>query len=161
MCATSSTPRWNDIYLHDYWLAGRCDRMPWPVSLAHFDACVNTGVTQAAKFLQRTVSTRDDGLIGPLTLGALKLVLEREVPGGAGRAAGPPAHRVLPTAGEARPRAAGISAGLAQPGGDAGSRCVNGRHEKRRRCGTVKRLLRFNCAQNLRERRIHIFLLQQ
>jgi lysozyme family protein len=70
-----------DIYLHDYWLAGRCDRMPWPVSLAHFDACVNTGVTQAAKFLQRTVGTRDDGLIGPLTLGALKLVLAREAPG--------------------------------------------------------------------------------
>jgi lysozyme family protein len=69
-----------DIYLHDYWLAGRCDRMPWPVSLAHFDACVNTGVTQAAKFLQRTVGTRDDGLIGPLTLGALTVALERESP---------------------------------------------------------------------------------
>jgi lysozyme family protein len=70
-----------DIYLHDYWLAGRCDRMPWPVSLAHFDACVNTGVTQAAKFLQRTVGTRDDGLIGPLTLGALSAALECESPG--------------------------------------------------------------------------------
>ncbi len=69
-----------DIYWHDYWLAGRCDRMPWPVSLAHFDACVNTGVTQAAKFLQRTVGTRDDGLIGPLTLGALKSALERDPP---------------------------------------------------------------------------------
>jgi lysozyme family protein len=52
------------------------------VSLAHFDACVNTGVTQAAKFLQRTVGTRVDGLVGPLTLGALKLALERESPGG-------------------------------------------------------------------------------
>ena len=70
-----------DIYLHDYWLAGRCDRMPWPVSLAHFDACVNTGVTQAAKFLQRTVGTRDDGLIGPLTLGALTAALKRESAG--------------------------------------------------------------------------------
>ena len=70
-----------DIYLHDYWLAGRCDRMPWPVSLAHFDACVNTGVTQAAKFLQRTVGTRDDGLIGPLTLGALTGELKREALG--------------------------------------------------------------------------------
>ena len=70
-----------NIYLHDYWLAGRCDRMPWPLSLAHFDACVNTGVTQAAKFLQRTVGTRSDGLIGPITLGALKSLLEREPPG--------------------------------------------------------------------------------
>ncbi len=77
------------IYLQDYWLAGRCDRMPWPVSLAHFDACVNTGVTQAAKFLQRTVGTRDDGVVGPLTLAALTSVLERESPGAlAGRLAG-------------------------------------------------------------------------
>ena len=70
-----------DIYLHDYWLAGRCDRMPWPVSFAHFDACVNTGLAQAAKFLQRTIGTRDDGVVGPLTLGALTSALEREFPG--------------------------------------------------------------------------------
>jgi lysozyme family protein len=55
--------------------------MPWPVSLAHFDACVNVGVAQAAKFLQRTVSARDDGVVGPLTLGALTSALERESPG--------------------------------------------------------------------------------
>lgn len=70
-----------DIYLNDYWLAGRFDRMPWPVSLAHFDACVNTGVAQAAKFLQRTVGTCDDGVVGPLTLAALTCALERESPG--------------------------------------------------------------------------------
>jgi lysozyme family protein len=70
-----------DIYRRDYWLAGRCDRMSWPVSLAHFDACVNTGVAQAAKFLQRTVGTRDDGVVGPLTLGALSSALERACPG--------------------------------------------------------------------------------
>ncbi len=70
-----------DIYLHDYWLAGRCDRMPWPVSLAHFDACVNVGVAQAAKFLQRIVGTRDDGVVGPLTLRALTSALECASPG--------------------------------------------------------------------------------
>ncbi len=70
-----------DIYLHDYWLAGRCDRMPWPVSLAHFDACVNVGVAQVAKFLQRIVGARHDGVVGPLTLGALTSALERESPG--------------------------------------------------------------------------------
>jgi lysozyme family protein len=69
-----------DIYLHDYWLAGRCDRMPWPVSLAHFDACVNTGVTQAARFLQRSVGADPDGRIGPKTLEALRALLERETP---------------------------------------------------------------------------------
>ncbi len=70
-----------DIYLHDYWIACHCDKTQWPVSLAHFDSCVNTGVTQAAKFLQRTVGTRDDGVIGPLTLAALASALERESPG--------------------------------------------------------------------------------
>jgi lysozyme family protein len=69
-----------DIYLHNYWLAGRYDRMPWSVSLAHFDACVNVGVAQAVKFLQRTVGTRDDGVVGPLTLGALTAALKRESP---------------------------------------------------------------------------------
>ena len=102
-----------DIYLHDYWLAGRCDRMPWPVSLAHFDACVNTGVAQAAKFLQRTVSARDDGVVGPLTLGALTSALERESPG-AGRPVGPPANPVLPSPGQTRPRTAGVSARMAE-----------------------------------------------
>jgi lysozyme family protein len=55
--------------------------MPWPVSLAHFDACVNVGVGQAAKFLQRAVGTREDGVVGPLTLRVLTSALERESPG--------------------------------------------------------------------------------
>jgi lysozyme family protein len=45
-----------EIYRDAYLLEGDCDRMAWPVSLVHFDACVNTGVTQAAKFLQRSVA---------------------------------------------------------------------------------------------------------
>jgi lysozyme family protein len=60
-----------EIYRKDYWLKGKCDQMPWPVSLAHFDACVNTGVGQAAKFLQRVVHTDVDGAVGPNTLKAL------------------------------------------------------------------------------------------
>jgi lysozyme family protein len=60
-----------EIYTNEYWLAGKCDKMPWPVNLAHLDACVNTGVGQAAKFLQRAVKAQDDGIIGPGTLKAL------------------------------------------------------------------------------------------
>ena len=33
-----------EIYWSEYWLAGRCDRMPWPLCLAHFDDCANVGV---------------------------------------------------------------------------------------------------------------------
>ena len=53
---------------------------PWPVSLVHFDACVTTGVTQAARFLQRSVGAEPDGRIGPKTLEALRALLERETP---------------------------------------------------------------------------------
>jgi lysozyme family protein len=69
-----------EIYRDAYWLEGDCDRLPWPVSLVHFDACVNTGVTQAAKFLQRSVGAQPDGRIGPKTLEALRALLERETP---------------------------------------------------------------------------------
>ena len=65
-----------EIYWSEYWLAGRCDRMPWPLCLAHFDACVNVGVGQAAKFLQRALGCKDDGAIGPRTLAALRGALE-------------------------------------------------------------------------------------
>ncbi len=56
------------IYLRDYWQAGKCDKMPWPVSLAHFDACVNTGIGQAGKLLQRAIGAKADGIVGPMTL---------------------------------------------------------------------------------------------
>jgi len=59
------------IYTDEYWLAGKCDKMPWPVNLAHLDACINTGLHQAAKFLQRAVKAHDDGIIGPGTLKSL------------------------------------------------------------------------------------------
>jgi len=50
------------------------------LSHVHFDDSVNVGVAQAATFLQRIVGTRDDVLIGPLTMGALTSALERDSP---------------------------------------------------------------------------------
>jgi len=41
---------------------------------------VNTGVTQAARFLQRSVGADPDGRIGPKTLEALRSLLTRETP---------------------------------------------------------------------------------
>ena len=68
------------FYRDAYWLEGDCDRLPWPVSLVHFDACVNTGVTQAARFLQRSVGAEPDGRIGPKTLDAVRAALEKHAP---------------------------------------------------------------------------------
>ena len=56
------------IYLSAYWTPAYCDRMPWPLSLIHFDCAVNCGPHQAAKLLQRTLGVAVDGIIGPLTL---------------------------------------------------------------------------------------------
>lgn len=41
----------DQIYKEWYWQASGADKMDWPICLAHFDAAVNTGVGQAAKFL--------------------------------------------------------------------------------------------------------------
>ena len=60
------------IYLARYWILGKCQHLPAPLDLVHFDSGVNHGLTQAAKFLQRALDVADDGVIGPMTLNALK-----------------------------------------------------------------------------------------
>lgn len=60
------------IYLARYWLLGKCDHLPVPLDYVHFDSCVNHGVGQAAKFLQRALGVPADGAIGPQTIAAIK-----------------------------------------------------------------------------------------
>jgi lysozyme family protein len=60
------------IYRRDYWDATRCDELPDSVRFTVFDAAVNSGVTQAIKWLQATVGTAEDGKIGPITLKAVE-----------------------------------------------------------------------------------------
>jgi lysozyme family protein len=57
-----------DIYYKNYWLAAKCDKLPAGVDTVHFDAAVNCGTGQAAKFLQRTIGVTVDGVIGDQTL---------------------------------------------------------------------------------------------
>lgn len=61
-----------EIYYNRYWLAGKCDKMYYPLTVLHFDGCVNHGIGNASKFLQRAVGVIDDGQIGPGTLRALE-----------------------------------------------------------------------------------------
>lgn len=61
------------VYMRDYWLNGICDFLPHPVNIVHFDACVNTGITRAARLLQKAADVEDDGIIGPKTREAIKL----------------------------------------------------------------------------------------
>lgn len=60
-----------EIYQASFWGPARCDAMPAPIDLIHFDAAVNCGVGAAALLLQRAVGATPDGRIGPKTLSAL------------------------------------------------------------------------------------------
>jgi len=57
------------IYRRDYWNAGWCEHMEWPLSLVHFDSMVQH--RKAASLLQDVVGAVPDGIIGPRTLEAV------------------------------------------------------------------------------------------
>lgn len=56
------------LYKERYWDAVQGDELPTGVDYSVFDAAVNSGPKQAAKWLQRSVGAVDDGAIGPMTL---------------------------------------------------------------------------------------------
>ena len=62
-----------EIYRADYWRP-YMEFMPEMVACKHFDQAVNMGHRQANKLLQRAVGCVDDGVIGPVTLAASKLL---------------------------------------------------------------------------------------
>lgn len=67
------------IYERDYWQACRCDDLPYPVALAVFDTAVNCGVARSVRFLQAAVGAKKDGVIGPVTLAAVKSGRARDI----------------------------------------------------------------------------------
>jgi len=60
-----------EIYAVLYWIPSHADRVPWPMSVAVFDAGVNCGTLTAIKFLQRAAGVSDDGIWGPKTAEAV------------------------------------------------------------------------------------------
>lgn len=59
-----------DIYRAQYWQPVRGDDLPDGIDLCVFDAAVNSGPTQAARWLQRALGVPADGHIGEGTLTA-------------------------------------------------------------------------------------------
>lgn len=59
-----------EIYRAKYWDAVKAEQLPLALRFEVFDAAVNSGVSQAVKWLQRIAGVVDDGVIGPMTLGA-------------------------------------------------------------------------------------------
>lgn len=61
-----------EIYRSAYWDAIRADELPVGLDYALFDFAVNSGPATAAKFLQRILGVTADGIIGGITLRAIK-----------------------------------------------------------------------------------------
>jgi len=58
------------IYRKNYWDSVSADKLPDDVRFDVFDGAVNSGVSQSAKWLQRAVKVKDDGVIGAQTIAA-------------------------------------------------------------------------------------------
>jgi lysozyme family protein len=68
------------IYFVDFWLKAKCEQIDDEnISTKFFDLCVNMGIAQAVKLIQRAlrstgISVIEDGIIGPVTLAAINKV---------------------------------------------------------------------------------------
>ena len=65
-----------DVYETLYWTRSGADKLPPGIDLAVFDFAVNSGVKRAVQFLQRTVNVEDDGVLGRMTLAAVRDAIE-------------------------------------------------------------------------------------
>jgi lysozyme family protein len=60
-----------EIYRRDFWQRVRGDSLPQAFAFQALDAAVNHGIETTVRWMQRAAQVADDGVIGPLTLGAL------------------------------------------------------------------------------------------
>jgi len=63
------------LYRAMYWDEAGCDKLPFPVNYMVFDGAVNSGPSRSDKWLQEALSVKQDGILGPKTLGALEEAL--------------------------------------------------------------------------------------
>jgi lysozyme family protein len=66
--AALTKPVVKPFYKSQYWDKIRGDDLPYGLDYVAFDFAVNAGVEQSAKFLQRGVGAKDDGIVGKDTL---------------------------------------------------------------------------------------------
>ena len=67
------------IYKKMYWDKLQCDQFSFVVAFQLFDAGVNHGNSQAVKFLQRSMSVVDDGVIGAKTIAATNSLDDHQI----------------------------------------------------------------------------------
>jgi lysozyme family protein len=67
------------IYYRDFWKSNSCGKLPGCIAVALFDSAVNCGTQRACKWVQLAYNMlydeplQVDGIIGPITIGALSL----------------------------------------------------------------------------------------
>jgi lysozyme family protein len=61
-----------EIYFRDYWQRARCNEYDGAIGFQLFDCAVNTGIGQAIRFLQRAAGVVDDGVVGVMTVAAIR-----------------------------------------------------------------------------------------
>ncbi|WP_428247203.1 glycoside hydrolase family 108 protein [Ferrovibrio sp.] len=61
-----------EIYRADYWAKIHGADLPPAVALVTFDAAVNAGPGAAARWLQQSIGAKPDGVVGPVTLQAVR-----------------------------------------------------------------------------------------
>lgn len=61
-----------NIYFNYYWEEVDCDDWPSGLDLLMMDACVNSGPRASVRWLQRALSVETDGVLGPVTKGAVR-----------------------------------------------------------------------------------------
>lgn len=64
--------RAKQIYANDYWFLAGCDRAPSAARFDLFDMAVNSGVKRAIMTAQEALDVPVDGVIGPVTLQAMR-----------------------------------------------------------------------------------------
>lgn len=60
------------VYRRRFWDAVRGSELPDGVDFAVFDFAVNSGPSRAIRYLQRVIGVKQDGVIGPATMAAVK-----------------------------------------------------------------------------------------
>ena len=61
-----------EIYKRDFWDKCSCWRLECGLDFAIFDCAVNSGASQAIKLLQQTLGVKDDGILGEITIEAIR-----------------------------------------------------------------------------------------
>lgn len=60
------------LYRGRFWNRAYCEDLPAGLDFCVFDYAVNSGPKQAVTSLQRTLGVKSDGVIGPITLAAIR-----------------------------------------------------------------------------------------